>query len=60
VTHWMATRLHLLRPLAYQLILLASSVLSIMVWLGFAACLVALVAELALSVEGPPSQPSTS
>ena len=48
---WMTERLHMLRPLACQLVLLTSSVLSVMVWLGIAASVMALVAELALSSE---------
>ena len=56
---WMTDRFQLLRPLAYQLVLWASSVLSIFVWLGVAACLLALLAELTPSSESP-SQSSTS
>ena len=58
--HWLTARMHLLRPLGYQLALLASSALSLMLWLGLAACVFALLSELALSLDAtsaPHSEP---
>jgi hypothetical protein len=52
---WLIERIHLLRPLAFQIVLLASSALSLLLWLGVAACVFALLAELALSVDAPRS-----
>jgi|WetSurMetagenome_2_1015567.scaffolds.fasta_scaffold798824_2 hypothetical protein len=53
--HWMADRFHSLRPAAYQLVLLASSALSVILWLGLVACIVALLAELAFSLGASPA-----
>ncbi len=57
---WLTERVHLFQPFAWQIVLFASTVLSLMMWFGVVACVVALVAELALSSEAPPERSSTS